>query len=126
MRHSEARVDLDRSHDGLSNGGLNFENGANGKELGRSEVRTSTQEAHHEPPQSGRIPKCHPLTFRQRKVHFWRALKELNNISKVGVFFFARHFSTIFGTSDPILGSLDPHPITIMHTPSDPPVAAPG
>ena len=32
-RHAEARVDLDRSHEGLCNGGLNFERGANGEEL---------------------------------------------------------------------------------------------
>ena len=31
-RHAEARVPLCLSHDGLSNGGLNFEKGANGDE----------------------------------------------------------------------------------------------
>ena len=32
-RDAGARVDLDRSHEGLSTGGLNFEKGANGEEL---------------------------------------------------------------------------------------------
>ena len=32
VRGAEGRVDLDRSHDGLPNGGLNFEEGANGDE----------------------------------------------------------------------------------------------
>ena len=32
VRGAEGRVDLDRSHDRLSNGGLNFEEGANGDE----------------------------------------------------------------------------------------------
>ena len=32
-RHAEARVDLERSHDGLSNGGLNFKKGENGGKL---------------------------------------------------------------------------------------------
>ena len=31
--HTGARVDLDRSHDGLSNGGLSLGKGANGEEL---------------------------------------------------------------------------------------------
>ena len=31
-RGAEGRVDFERSHDGLSNGGLNFEKGENGDE----------------------------------------------------------------------------------------------
>ena len=41
VRGAEGRVDLDRSHDGLSNGGLNFEEGANGDEKRRCEGRSS-------------------------------------------------------------------------------------
>ena len=86
------------------------------------------QQAHREPPRCGERPKCHPLTFKRRKVHFWRALTELNNISKK-IFFCSSVFPR-FSFRHSVNGrsgrNLDPHPVTIMHTPSNPPFAAPG